>query len=98
MTVRFTILPKRPYSLALTAERYTRFPEVVDRFDGGAYRRLLPLGSAGVLLTVVQEGPPSRAALAIRLDGVRADSEGARLAARRVVETALGAAAGVAPF
>ena len=29
----FTIVPERPYSLALTAERYTRFPEVVDRFD-----------------------------------------------------------------
>jgi DNA-3-methyladenine glycosylase II len=98
VTVRFTILPKRPYSLALTAERYTRFPEVVDRFDGDVYRRLLPLGSGGVLLTVAQEGPPARAALAIRLDGARAGSEGARIAARRVVETALGAATDIAPF
>jgi DNA-3-methyladenine glycosylase II len=98
VTVRFTILPKRPYSLALTAERYTRFPEVVDRFDGGVYRRLLPVGSGGVLLTVAQEGPPARAALAIRLDGARAGSEGARIAARRVVETALGAATDIAPF
>ena len=40
----FTIVPERPYSLALTAERYTRFPEVVDRFDGRTYRRLLPIG------------------------------------------------------
>lgn len=29
--VRFSVVPQRPYSLALTAERYARFPEVVER-------------------------------------------------------------------
>ncbi|MFY9550804.1 MAG: hypothetical protein WAU32_06595, partial [Thermoanaerobaculia bacterium] len=63
MTVRFTVVPKRPYSLALTAERYTRFPEVVDLFDGRVYRRLLPVGQTGALLSVEQDGTPARAVL-----------------------------------
>ena len=41
MIAEFAHEPRRPYSLALTAERYARFPEVVDLFDGAAYRRLL---------------------------------------------------------
>ena len=97
LTVRFSLTPRRPYSLALTAERYTRFPEVVDRFAGGVYRRLLPVGR-GVLLSVEQAGPPSAASLEIRLDGRLADSDAARTAARRVAEVTLGAASDVASF
>ena len=77
MAVRFTVVPERPYSLALTAERYTRFPEVVDRFDGRVYRRLLPMGRGGVLLSVEQLGPASRATLEVRLEGARAGSSAA---------------------
>ncbi len=97
MTVHFTLTPKRPYSLGLTAERYARFPEAVDRFDGGVYRRLLPIGR-GVLCAIGQTGPPSRARLAIRLDGRLADSEPARAAALRIAAVALGARCPVAAF
>jgi DNA-3-methyladenine glycosylase II len=97
VTVDFTVIPERPYSLALTAERYTRYPEVVDRFDGRTYRRLLPLGR-GVLLSVTQEGSPARAALAVELQGAAASTGAARTAALRVVEQALGASAGVGDF
>ncbi len=97
MTVRFELTPRPPYSLALTAERYTRFPEVVDRFESGVYRRLLPVG-AGVLISVEQNGPPSAATLEVRLDGRLAGSAKARSVALRVAQVALGASADVAPF
>jgi DNA-3-methyladenine glycosylase II len=97
-TVALRLVPARPYSLALTAERYTRFPEVVDRFDGRAYRRLLGIGRRGVLLSVVQSGPPPRALLDATLAGPEADSPQALSAARRVVEGALGAAQPVRGF
>jgi DNA-3-methyladenine glycosylase II len=98
MSVRFTIVPERPYSLALTAERYTRFPEVVDRFDGRIYRRLLPIGPRGVLLSVEQLGPSSRAVLDVRLEGPAARSAAASEASRRVVERSLGALTAVSRF
>jgi DNA-3-methyladenine glycosylase II len=94
---RFDILPKRPYSLVLTAERYTRFPEVVDRFDGRVYRRLLPVGRRAVLLSVEQDGPPARAVLRVGLDGAAGSAE-AEAAARRVVNQSLGAATAVSSF
>ena len=96
--VRLTITPRRPYSLALTAERYTRYPEVVDRFVGGVYRRLLPIGRGGVLVSVAQEGPPARALLRVSLEGKAAESAAASEAARRVVDVALGAASDVRAF
>ena len=95
---RFTIVPERPYSLALTAERYTRFPEVVDRFDGRVYRRLLPIGRRGVLLSVEQEGTAARAALRVGLEGALAESEAAAEAASRVLQRSLGASTPVSPF
>src|SRR5450432_3668685 len=96
--VHFSVVPQRPYSLALTAERYTRFPEVVDRFDGAVYRRFLPVGRGGALLSVEQVGTPAHAVLEVTLAGPRADSPAARAAAERIVHVALGAAQPVAPF
>ena len=78
--VRFSVVPQRPYSLALTAERYTRFPEVVDRFDGRIYRRFLPVGRSGALLSVEQLGAPARAVLDVTLAGPEAGSPAARSA------------------
>lgn len=98
MTVRLSFAPHRPYSLALTAERYRRFPEVVDRFDGETYRRLLPIGRGGVLLSLRQQGSPDRAVLEVELSGRAADSPRATSAARRIVDVSLGAAVPVRPF
>src|SRR5262245_57519120 len=90
-TIVRRVVPERPYSLPLTAERYVRFPERVDRFDGTTYRRLLPVGRRGVLLSVAQAGSPDRAVLEATLAGPEADSPRAAQAARRVIERALGA-------
>jgi DNA-3-methyladenine glycosylase II len=87
-----------PYSLAATASRFTRWPEVVDRFDGTVYRRLLPLGRRGVLLEVRQSGAGASSALSVRLRGAGAASPAARAAARRVLEVALGARLDTRPF
>jgi DNA-3-methyladenine glycosylase II len=92
------LIPERPYSLALTAARYARFPEVVDRFDGEVYRRFLPVGRSGALLSVRQEGTPARATLVWSLEGTAADSPEAAALARRILETALGAAQPVRAF
>jgi DNA-3-methyladenine glycosylase II len=92
------LIPERPYSLALTAARYARFPEVVDLFDGAVYRRLLPGRRGGALLSVRQEGPPSRAVLAWSLEGPAAGSPEAATASRRIMDVALGAAQPVRAF
>jgi DNA-3-methyladenine glycosylase II len=94
----FRIAPRRPYSLALTASRFTRFPEVVDRFDGHVYRRLLPVGRRGVLVSVEQVGSPARAVLEVSLQGPEAATPAARKAARELVEIALGASTDVGAF
>ncbi|HWZ85122.1 MAG TPA: hypothetical protein VN032_02910 [Thermoanaerobaculia bacterium] len=96
--VAFPVVPERPYSLALTAARYARFPELVDRFDGATYRRLLPVGRRGALLSVTQRGAPGRAVLAVTLSGAEAESPAAQATARRVVAEALGAAQPVRGF
>jgi DNA-3-methyladenine glycosylase II len=93
---RFSYAPRGPYSLAATAARFTRWPEVVDRFDGTTYHRLLPVGRRGVLLEARQAG--RRARLEITLRGEEAGSQAAREAALRVVERGLGAALDVRPF
>jgi DNA-3-methyladenine glycosylase II len=91
------IVPRRPYSLALTAARYARFPEVVDRFDGRVYRRYLEAGG-GTLVAVEQVGPPSRARLEVTLAGPGARAREGREAAEALVAGPLGAAADVRPF
>jgi DNA-3-methyladenine glycosylase II len=94
----FSIRPLRPYSLKLTASRFTRFPEVVDRFDGKTYRRLLRGGREAVLLSVAQRGGPERAVLDVALDGPGARLPAALAAAGDLVERALGAGSDVGAF
>ena len=88
---RITIEPTRPYSLALTAQRYGRFPDPVDRFDGKTYRRLLAAGRGSVLTSVEQIGPPSRAKLRVTLEGAAGSLASGVAAARGLVSGALGA-------
>ncbi len=90
-TLRFTLAPRGPYSLEQTASRFRRWPEVVDRFDGATYRRLLPVGRSAVLLEVRQKGTVARARLRATLSGSGARGAAARAAAQRVLEVGLGA-------
>ena len=98
MKRRFWIDPPRPYSLALTARRYARFPDPVDHFDGKSYRRLLEVGRSVVLVTVESAGGVAAARLRVTLEGPAAESEAATAAARSLVRGALGAASDVGPF
>jgi DNA-3-methyladenine glycosylase II len=65
-----------PYSLAATASRFRRWPEIVDRFDRTTYRRLLPIGRRGVLLGFAS--PAGRRASRAVLPARRARSPQAR--------------------
>jgi DNA-3-methyladenine glycosylase II len=94
----FTIRPFVPYSLALTAARYSRFPDPVDRVDGKRYRRLLEVGRGAVLATVEQTGGVSNPKLRVALEGRGADSPRARAAAERLAKGALGAGSDVTLF
>jgi DNA-3-methyladenine glycosylase II len=68
----------------------------VDRFDGTAYRRLLPIGRPGILLDVRQ--PDRTPRLEVVLRGEEASSPRARAAALRILEIGLGAGLDVRPF
>lgn len=96
--VRYEVTPSRPYSLGRTLERLQRFPERVDCFDEGVYRRLLFVRNRPVLLGVEQVGTPCRAVLRITLRGKTAGTNEAREVASRVLERVLGAATDVRPF
>ena len=98
MRRRFWIGPSGPYLLSRTAQRYARFPDPVDRFDGRAYRRLLPAGRGTVLVTVEQAGGRDAAKLRVTIEGAAASSKAAEAAARNLVGGALGAAADLRPF
>ena len=76
----------------------TRFPEIVDRFDGAVYRRLLLVGRAPVLATVEQAGSPARARLHVTLAGRGADSAAARAEVGRILARSLGYLLDVRPF
>jgi DNA-3-methyladenine glycosylase II len=96
-TTAFRIIPLRPYSLALTASRFCRFPEIVDRFDGATYRRLLLVDGEPHLLSVTQTGTPLQATLQVQVTGA-ASGSAARAEARQLIERALGATSDVRPF
>ncbi|MBW2274850.1 MAG: DNA-3-methyladenine glycosylase 2 [Deltaproteobacteria bacterium] len=96
--LRFRLEPLRPYSLTLTAERYGRFADAVDRVEEGRYRRLLDLAGELVLLSVGQEGSPARATLQVELVGKGARRAAVRRAAESFVRGVLGAGCDVRPF
>ena len=95
---RFSVRPERPYSLKRTLGRFQRFPEVVDRVEDGSYRRLVQVGRRLLLISVRQQGPPSRALLEVSLRGKDATGRDARQEAMRLVERSLGAHAGLPAF
>lgn len=98
MRVSYDVVPRRPFSLVRTAARLARFPELVDQFRDGTYRRLLFAKRAPVLLTVTQEGPPSRASLQVTLTGKRARAPEVKRAAGDVLDKVLGVSTDVRPF
>jgi DNA-3-methyladenine glycosylase II len=94
----FSYRPRGPFSLERTAARFLRFPEAVDRFDGGIYRRLLPAGGGVALVAVGQSGSSRQAVLDVEVRFRGAERGQARAAGLRVVERTLGAGEDIRPF
>lgn len=82
----FLIKPSGPFRLDLTAWALRRRPHnEIDRWDGRAYRRALPLGNGAMALTVTQDGTPDAPRLAVTLAGDpidRGETEARRALAR----------------
>jgi DNA-3-methyladenine glycosylase II len=96
--VRYVVTPCLPYSIDRTLARLSRFPEKVDVFAEGVYRRLFFLRGRPHFLHVSQQGPPSRARLTIEITGREARTQGAKEVAGRVLSRVLGASTDVRPF
>lgn len=65
-TVKFSIKPVPPFRLDLTAWALRRRPDnIVDRWDGSTYRRVLMVGNRPVEVAVEQTGPPDEPELRI---------------------------------
>lgn len=95
---RFMLTPPPPYSLALSAERFARLGDAIDRWDGERYGRLLVVDGAPLLVRVTQEGAPGRARLGVELSGRKAGEPGARRAAQQHLERAFGVDHDLRPF
>ena len=96
--VRYSVAPRGPYSLDRTLARLSRFPEKVDLYQAGIYRRLLFLRGRPLFLQVRQEGPSSRPQLVTEITGNEARSREAKALAIRVLDRVLGVATDVRPF
>jgi DNA-3-methyladenine glycosylase II len=95
---RFSLEPLRPYSLRLTAARFAQFPEVVNRFEGGVYRRLILAAGKPLLVRAAQERRPAAATLRVEIAGANARSREARREAVDLLERTLGIAVDIRPF
>ncbi len=93
--VTFALDPLPPFRLDLTVWTLRRRPDnLVDRWDGQTYRRVLAPGDgdaddAAVEMAVTQLGPPDAPRLRVALSGARVSAE-AEAAARATLTRALG--------
>ncbi len=66
----FSIEPAAPFRLDLTAWLLKRRPDnIIDRWDGSTYRRVLVIDGQPVGTTVSQAGPPERPIVHVALSG-----------------------------
>jgi DNA-3-methyladenine glycosylase II len=82
----------------LTAARLAAFPELVDCFDNGVYRRLVYVGRYPHLLEVSQHGGAARAVLHIAISGQRAKTAEARGVVEEILENVFRIRTDVRPF
>ncbi len=86
----FSLKPVPPFRLDLTAWALRRRPSnVIDRWDGQTYRRVLVLGNKPVEMTVRQTGSTDAPRLRVTLTGTQPALK-ARAAARKSLERLLG--------
>ena len=93
-----SLKPIPPFRLGLAAWTLRRRPEnIVDRWDGQTYRRVLIFGGEPVEVAVVQHGPPEQARLSMTLSGKKVDASVMR-AAKITVKRLLGVQADLSGF
>ncbi len=67
---KLIIRPTPPFRLDLTAWALRRLPiNLIDRWEGNAYRRVLVFDNAPIEVSVVQTGPPTSPELSISVEG-----------------------------
>ncbi len=89
-TTTFALHPVPPFRLGLTVWTLRRRPDnLVDRWDGQTYRRVLAQGDEAVEMAVTQSGAPDAPRLHITLTGARLTPE-TEVAARAVLARTLG--------
>ena len=99
--LHYRITPCLPYSLVRTGIRLSTFREVVDRFDGESFQRLVFLGRKGLVIEVIQQGQPSQAHLRVKLTWLSSHQpnwEMSQRVAAGVLERVLGIGSDVRPF
>lgn len=97
-TLHFSITPIAPFRLDLTAWALRRRPQnLVDRWDGITYRRVIPFDNAPVEMAVRQTGSSSAPRVIVRLTGERLWPE-YRREARALVEKMFGLRVDLTPF
>lgn len=73
--VVFTLRPLAPFRLDLTAWTLRRCPDnLIDRWDGQTYRRVLALHNQPVEISVVQSGPPANPEIVVTVIGKRLEA------------------------
>jgi DNA-3-methyladenine glycosylase II len=96
--ITFSIVPIAPFRLDLTAWALRRRPQnLVDRWDGTTYRRVLPFDDVPVEVAVRQTGTSSAPRLNVSLTGARLRPE-FKHEAKALVEKMFGLQVDLAPF
>ncbi len=86
----FELRPISPFRLDLTVWTLRRRPDnVVDRWDGTTYRRVLPLQAGPIEVAVTQVAPPESARLKVVVTGQPVDAV-VRVAATTALERLMG--------
>ena len=97
-TLTFTLPARPPFRLDLTVWALRRRPDnVIDRWDGGVYRRTLVLQGNPLEVAVIQTAPPDRAQLQVSAMGARV-GPGAEPALRATLCRLLGLQVDLEPF
>lgn len=96
--VTFSLTPTPPFRLDLTAWTLRRRADnLIDRWDGQTYRRVVTMEGAAVELAVTQSGAPDAPLLQVTLNGPGLAPK-AESAAREVLERTLGLSVDLSEF
>jgi DNA-3-methyladenine glycosylase II len=98
ISVTFSLKPIAPFRLDLTAWALRRRPSnLIDRWDGETYRRVLVMNGQPAELAVRQFGPPDSARISVNLSGPRMAAN-VQASAKVALERLLGLRANLSKF